>query len=66
MGKTEESKKLGSLIVKAIDDLVVTASEYAEIMAQANADGQIDPDEAKLLSELQQLIEEGVVKRVPD
>ena len=66
MEQTEEAKKLEALILKAIDDLELTTTEYDEIMTQANADGQIDPDEAHLLNELQRLIDDGVVKRVPD
>ncbi len=62
---TSEGKKLETLIKKAIEDLEITASEYEEIIAQANEDGQIDPDEARLLHELHQLISDGIVKRVP-
>jgi DnaJ-domain-containing protein 1 len=66
MNQNAESNKLEELILRAIDDLELTKSEYEEIMAQANADGKIDPDEAHLLTELQRLINEGVVKRVPE
>lgn len=65
MVQTAEAQKLEVLILKAIDDLELTVSEYDGIMAQANADGQIDPDEAKLLSELQRLIDDGMVRRIP-
>ncbi len=66
MEQTEEAKKLEAIILRAIDDLELTTSEYDEIMTQANADGRIDPDEAHLLNELQRLIDDGVVRRVPD
>jgi DNA-binding HxlR family transcriptional regulator len=64
MTETEEGKKLEALILKAIDDLELDDNEYEEIMAQANADGQIDPHEKQLLDKLQKLIEDGVVQRV--
>ena len=66
MDQTEDAKNLADLIVKAIDDLELTTSEYHDIMAQANTEGRIDPDDARLLNELQRLIDDGVVKRVPD
>ena len=62
---TDEGHKLEKLIKKAIADLELTTSEYEEILAQAHADGQTDPDEANLLHQLQQLIADGAVKRVP-
>ena len=61
----EEGHKLKKLIKKAIADLELTTSEYEEIMAQAHADGQVDEDEQQLLHELQELISNGTVKRVP-
>ena len=64
MTETEEGKKLEALILKAIDDLELDDVEYEEIMAQANADGEIDPHEKQLLEKLQKLIEDGVVQRV--
>jgi DnaJ-domain-containing protein 1 len=65
MHEGEEGHKLQKLIKQAIADLELTTSEYEEIMAQAHSDGQIDPDEARLLHELQELISDGTVKRVP-
>jgi hypothetical protein len=63
--QTEEGRKLEQLIKRAIADLELTTSEYEEIMEQAHADSHIDADEQRLLHELQQLIMDGVVKRVP-
>ena len=60
-----EGHALGELIKKAIADLELTTSEYEEIMAQAYSDGTIDSDEQRLLHELQELISNGTVKRVP-
>jgi hypothetical protein len=65
MQHSKEGLKLEQLIKKAISDLELTMSEYEEIMAQAHGDGHIDEDEQRLLHELQQLISDGVVKRVP-
>ncbi len=64
MTETEEGIKLETLILKAIDDLELDDAEYQEIMAQANADGQIDPHEKQLLDKLQKLIDDGLVKRI--
>jgi hypothetical protein len=61
----KEGLKLEQLIKKAIADLELTMSEYEEIMTQAHSDGHIDENEQRLLHELQQLIADGVVKRVP-
>ena len=65
MKHTEEGRKLEALIKKAIDDSEITMSEYEEILAQANRDGHVDADEEMLLHELNELISNGVVKRVP-
>ncbi len=62
---TEEGSKLAKLIKKAIDDLELTTTEYEGILAQANADGMIDADEEKLLRQLQQMVADGTVDRVP-
>jgi hypothetical protein len=65
MQHLKEGLKLDQLIKKAIADLELTMSEYEEIMAQAHSDGHVDEDEQRLLHELQQLVSDGVVKRVP-
>ena len=57
--------KLCALIKKALDDQELTMTEYQEILAQANEDGIIDADEQRMLRQLQQMIEDGTVKRVP-
>ena len=62
---TEEGHKLQTLIKKAIADLELTTSEYEEIMTQAHSDGHVDADEQRLLHELQALIADGTIKRVP-
>jgi hypothetical protein len=64
MESTGSGKKLSDLIKKAIDDGEITTKEYDEILAQANADMQIDPEEKALLNQLQTLIDDKTVKRV--
>lgn len=58
--------KLAQIIKKAMDDLEITTSEYQEILAQAGEDGVIDEDEAQLLRQLNEMIADGTLKRVPD
>ena len=57
--------KLCEMIKKAIDDHELTMTEYQEILAQAGEDGIIDDEEQRMLRQLQQMIEDGTVKRVP-
>jgi len=61
---SRESDKLLEMIKKSIEDGVVTNEEYSRILAQAAADGREDPEELALLSNLQELITSGAVKRV--
>ena len=65
MPPTEEGAKLQKLIKKAIDDLELTTAEYEEILAQVHADGVVDDEEQRMLDQLQELIANGTVKRVP-
>ena len=64
MQSGETGGKLAELIKKAISDCEVTSSEYDQIFALANEDGVIDSQEKSLLSQLQDLISNGTVKRV--
>ena len=57
--------KLSEAIKKAIDDHQITNAEYEAILAIADEDGVIDPQERRLLAELQDMIAEKSVKRVP-
>ena len=61
---SRESDKLLQMIKQAIEDGVVTNEEYNRILAQAAADGREDPEELALLSNLQEMIANGTVKRV--
>jgi len=63
--KAASSEKLAQLIKKAINDLEITASEYQQIIDQVHADGHVDAGEQKLLQELQALIANGTITRVP-
>ncbi len=63
---TEEGKKLADLIKKAIANHELTTSEYNAILNMANEDRIIDAHEKVLLAELQEMVSNGTVKRVPD
>lgn len=63
--KAASSEKLAQLIKKAMSDLEITASEYQQIMDQVYADGHVDAGEQKMLQELQTLIANGTITRVP-
>ncbi len=57
-----ESAKLREMIEKAIEDDVITRKEYEDILQQAMKDGHIDRVEQALLAELNQLIQDRIVK----
>jgi hypothetical protein len=62
---TKSGMKLAEVIRKAIADHVITTSEYEEIIHLAHADGNVDPIEQRLLQELQSMIANNTVRRVP-
>ncbi len=62
----ETGGKLADLIKKAIKDGKLSNSEYDLIMAQAHADSHIDAQEKRLLAQLQELLSNKSVVRVPD
>jgi hypothetical protein len=64
MKLTKSGLELKEVIEKAMEDHVITNSEYEEIMRVANKDGMIDDHEQRLLSQLQELLENGTVDRV--
>jgi hypothetical protein len=53
------------MIKKAIDDGELTTTEYERILAQADEDGVIDAQEKGLLRQLQNMLDDKTVKRVP-
>ena len=61
---TKSGLELREVIEKAINDSVITNSEYEEIMNVASKDGIVDKHEQTLLGQLQRLMENGTVKRV--
>ncbi len=65
MGAGETGAKLNEMIKKAIRDCEVTTTEYNEILALADADGVVDSQEQGLLKQLQNLLDNGTIKRVP-
>lgn len=56
------SIRLREMIENAIEDEIITREEYDKIIHIALEDGVIDRHERALLSELQQMIENKVVK----
>ncbi|MBU0987558.1 MAG: hypothetical protein KKH68_09925 [Proteobacteria bacterium] len=62
-GKTGE--KLAEMIKKAISDCELTTTEYNQILSTADEDGIIDSQERNLLNQLQSLIANGTIKKVP-
>ena len=64
MKLTKSGLELKEVIEKAMEDHVITNSEYEEIMKVANKDGMVDDHEQRLLSQLQDLLENGTVNRV--
>ena len=64
MKLTKSGLKLKEVIEKAMKDHIITNSEYEEIMKVANKDGMVDDHEQRLLSQLQELLENGTVDRV--
>jgi hypothetical protein len=58
----KESAKLREMIEKAIEDDIITREEYEQIISQALKDGHIDRVEKALLAELNQLIQDKIVK----
>ena len=57
--------KLSELIKQAIDDHELSSTEYERILALADSDGVIDPQERGLLAQLQDMLSDGSIKRIP-
>ncbi len=66
MKSGESGGKIAELIKKAIADGELSNSEYDQILALADADGVIDSQEKNLLAQLQELLANRTIKRVPD
>jgi hypothetical protein len=61
---TKSGHKLEEVIKKAMDDHLITNSEYEETIDLIHADAVIDAHERVLMSELNDLIADKTVKRV--
>ncbi len=59
---SESAGRLREMIEKAIEDHVITRDEYDKIIHIATEDGHIDRHEQALLSQLQQMIEDKMVR----
>lgn len=59
---SDSSIRLREMIEKAIEDGKITREEFDKIIHIATEDGIIDRHEQALLSELQQMIEDKMVK----
>ena len=64
MKLTQSGLDLKELVDKAIKDCLITNSKYEEVMKMAHKDGVIDDHEQQLLSQLQELLANGSLKRV--
>lgn len=64
MEYNQSAEKLKKLIEKAIEDQKITRVEYDKIIHLATKDGDVDKQEMSLLWELQQMIENKMVKIV--
>jgi tellurite resistance protein len=63
--KSESAGKLRDMIEQAISDHELTRAEFDMIMHIATEDGHIDAEEQALLNQLQDMIENKMVKVVP-
>jgi hypothetical protein len=61
----ETGGKLAEMIKKAIRDCELTTSEHNQILAIADGDLVIDSQEKNLLKQLQDLLSNGTIKKVP-
>lgn len=62
---TKNGASLSDAIKQAIEDHEITNAEYDEIMQIAHEDEVIDRQEQALLKELNTMIADGTIKRVP-
>jgi hypothetical protein len=62
----ESGGRLSAIIKKAIRDGRLTNKEYDEIMTIADSDMVIDKQEKNLLAQLQEMLSNRTIVRVPD
>jgi len=65
MSYSKSAARLKVKIEKAIEDHQITRAEMDTIMAIATEDSHIDPQEQALLNQLQEMIENRLVKIIP-
>jgi len=65
MSYSKSAARLKAMIEKAIEDHQITRAEMDTIMAIATEDSHIDPQEQALLNQLQEMIENKLVKIIP-
>ena len=65
MSYSKSAARLKAVIEKAIEDHQITRAEMDTIMAIATEDSHIDPQEQALLNQLQEMIENKLVKIIP-
>lgn len=61
---SKSASNLKELINHAIQDCEITPDEYNKIMDCAHEDSHIDNEEKALLSQFQQMLSNGTIKRV--
>ncbi len=66
MESGETGRRLSELIKKAIADCELTNSEHREILTLAGEDHVIDSQEQELLRQLNELLMNKTIKRIPD
>lgn len=64
MALSESAHRLKEMISKAIEDHQITREEYDQVISLVMEDGHVDPQERALLSELQDMIENRMVRLV--
>lgn len=64
MAISESAQRLKDMIKKAIEDQEITHDEYEQIIHIATEDGHVDSQERALLVELQDMIENRMVRMV--
>ena len=65
MLQSKSAQRLRKMIDKAIEDHKVTRDEMDKIIHIATEDGYIDKHEQVLLEQLQEMVENGLVKIIP-
>ena len=61
----ETGKQIADMIKKAINDGQITTTEYERIMMLADEDGHIDAQERRQLAELQDMLDNKTIRRIP-